>query len=238
MEKKIDLFLDKISGATDTNDLTKVCETIRDDLGVDHFAYLAVQIPQAGVIEPLPICTYRDDWVEHYKARDFVHIDPVVRACHTGRLPFQWAPFYADNRAFFDEAADFGVGASGLTVPIHGAHGEIANLNVNSTMSPDKWERHLLHFRHSILVLGVYFHAAVANVMGRASTPATVELRPRELECLKWASAGKTAWETSQILHISEATVNFHLKNSCRKLGVYSKHHAVIKSVLMGILPT
>ena len=37
-----------------------------------------------------------------------------------------------------------------------------------------------------------------------------LKLSPRELECLKWAAAGKTAWETSIILDISEGTVKFH----------------------------
>jgi DNA-binding CsgD family transcriptional regulator len=33
----------------------------------------------------------------------------------------------------------------------------------------------------------------------------------RELDCLKWNAAGKTAWEASVILGISERTVRFHL---------------------------
>lgn len=237
MDKQLELFLEMIADANNACSLAKVCTSIRDNLGVDHLAYLAIQIPQSGVTEPLPICTYTDDWVTHYKERGFVNLDPVVRASRTSRLPFEWGPLQtSQNMTFFGEAATFGVGSNGLTVPIHGALGEVANINANSTFSTQKWEQHLKHFRHSIIVVGAYFHAAVADVMGQNLKQATPELRPRETECLKWAAAGKTAWETSLILNISEATVNFHLKNACRKLGVYSKHHAVMKSLLLGML--
>ena len=36
----------------------------------------------------------------------------------------------------------------------------------------------------------------------------------RELDCLKWTAAGKTAWEASVILGISEQTVRFHLNTA------------------------
>jgi DNA-binding CsgD family transcriptional regulator len=30
--------------------------------------------------------------------------------------------------------------------------------------------------------------------------------------------------------------VVFHLKNAMRKIGVYSKHHAVVKAIMMGLI--
>ena len=38
------------------------------------------------------------------------------------------------------------------------------------------------------------------------------------------------------ILKISEATVNYHLKNAMRKLGVHSKVHAVAKTLILGLI--
>jgi len=51
-------------------------------------------------------------------------------------------------------------------------------------------------------------------------------LSGRERECLAWASLGKTAWETAQILGLSRRTVEFHLENAVRKLGAGNKVHA------------
>jgi DNA-binding CsgD family transcriptional regulator len=47
------------------------------------------------------------------------------------------------------------------------------------------------------------------QALARISSPYT--LSNREIEVLKWAALGKTSWEMSMILEISERTVNFHL---------------------------
>jgi len=62
------------------------------------------------------------------------------------------------------------------------------------------------------------------------------KLTRREVDVLSWTAQGKTAWEVSVILGMSEKTVNFHLGNTMRKLGVNSKHQAVIKYMAAGIL--
>ncbi|MCH8856480.1 MAG: autoinducer binding domain-containing protein, partial [Proteobacteria bacterium] len=61
-------------------------------------------------------------------------------------------------------------------------------------------------------------------------------LTKRELDVLSWTSQGKTAWEVSVILGMSEKTVNFHLGNAMRKLSVSSKHQAVLKCVSAGLI--
>ena len=55
-------------------------------------------------------------------------------------------------------------------------------------------------------------------------------------ECLLWATEGKTTWETSQILSISERTVTFHLQNVQGKLGVNNRQQAVGRAVTLGII--
>lgn len=62
------------------------------------------------------------------------------------------------------------------------------------------------------------------------------KLTRRELDVLSWTAQGKTAWEVSVILSMSEKTVNFHLGNAMRKLEVNSKHQAVLKCVSAGAL--
>lgn len=62
------------------------------------------------------------------------------------------------------------------------------------------------------------------------------KLTKREMDVLSWTAQGKTAWEVSVILGMSEKTVNFHLGNIMRKLNVNSKHQAVLKYTAAGIL--
>lgn len=66
-------------------------------------------------------------------------------------------------------------------------------------------------------------------------TPAVQNpLTPRELECLIWSADGKTSWEISEILEVSERTVNAHLGRAIRKLGVVSRTQAVAEAIRRG----
>ena len=58
------------------------------------------------------------------------------------------------------------------------------------------------------------------------------ELTAREKECLSWTAAGKTSWEISQILRLSESTITFHLKNAIEKMEVTNRPHAVALSLI------
>ncbi len=44
-------------------------------------------------------------------------------------------------------------------------------------------------------------------------------LTRREVQCLRWAAAGKTDHEIGSILALSMSTVRFHLRNASGKLG-------------------
>jgi LuxR family transcriptional regulator len=61
-------------------------------------------------------------------------------------------------------------------------------------------------------------------------------LSEKELEVLKWARAGKTAWEIGIIREISEATVKYHFKSIYSKLGVSNRAQAVGEALYQGIL--
>ncbi|MFC5584726.1 LuxR C-terminal-related transcriptional regulator [Nitratireductor kimnyeongensis] len=64
----------------------------------------------------------------------------------------------------------------------------------------------------------------------------TPRLTPREKECLQWAAFGKSEWEVSQILGISEHTAEKHLLNAKTKLGASNRVHAVAEAIRCGIL--
>ena len=53
----------------------------------------------------------------------------------------------------------------------------------------------------------------------------------RESEVLYWLSYGKTSWEISQILELSPRTVNKHLEQIYKKLGVDNRTSAAAISI-------
>ncbi|MEN0079802.1 MAG: LuxR C-terminal-related transcriptional regulator, partial [Pseudomonadota bacterium] len=58
----------------------------------------------------------------------------------------------------------------------------------------------------------------------------------KERDILRWCSEGKTNWEVSQILDISENTVRFHLKKIFTKLDVASRSAAVRAALARGVI--
>ena len=79
-------------------------------------------------------------------------------------------------------------------------------------------------------VLAALITARLARVARSAVWPKQVGLREREVETLTWAARGKTFWEIGEILGLSKRTVEFHLDNARRKLGVATRTQALIKA--------
>lgn len=61
-------------------------------------------------------------------------------------------------------------------------------------------------------------------------------LTEREIDCLNWTAAGKTSAEISDILGLSEHTVNHYLNRATRKLDTVNRTQAVAKALRTGII--
>ena len=57
--------------------------------------------------------------------------------------------------------------------------------------------------------------------------PTDRRLSVREREIMNWIMQGKSTWDISAIINISESTVNFHINNLMKKLGAVNRSHAV-----------
>lgn len=72
----------------------------------------------------------------------------------------------------------------------------------------------------------------------RATEAAAIEtaLSVRELEVLRWSKDGKSYPEIARILGISSKTVEFHIANAMRKLGVNQKISAIVAAAREGLI--
>lgn len=70
----------------------------------------------------------------------------------------------------------------------------------------------------------------------RDNEPASGVLTGREKEILGWIKDGKSRWEISKILNISDNTVKFHLCNAMHKLGAGNKTQAVAMALTTGLI--
>lgn len=113
----------------------------------------------------------------------------------------------------------------GLIVPAY--RGEAGGVVLFVGVDPDKDSivRSALH---------LLAHSALEQVTRIAAHPRRKDvglLSPREIECLRWAAAGKTDVEIGRILTISPRTTRFHIENAKKKLGVSTRVQAVTEAL-------
>jgi DNA-binding CsgD family transcriptional regulator len=78
-------------------------------------------------------------------------------------------------------------------------------------------------------------------LMANTHTPLSnrvMGLSPRETTVLMWMKQGKTNWEISRILGVSERTIRFHVEGIFVKLDVSSRTQAVAFAMEQGLFPT
>ena len=178
--------------------------------------------------------TYPEEWVDHYTENNFGVVDPVVLMMDDTDQPFTWehsARIHAQEgapKAMWEEACDYGL-SKGLLVPLEsvGANKSAAGFAVNEDV-----DQQAINRIHATTVL---FHNELQRIQ-RKQEADEIKLTRREIECLSWSAAGKTAWEISVILDIAERTVNFHLNSVRKKLRANNIVHAVALAISKGFL--
>ncbi|WP_309559845.1 LuxR family transcriptional regulator [Burkholderia glumae] len=205
-------------------------------------AILGYEFVAYGIRRPLPlsnppsltVSNYPARWQERYQGLRLAEIDPVVRAANASDRPVVWSSQGNDSdQAFWQEASSFGL-MHGWSSATRGAEGTLGVLSLaRGGDAIDGVERD----RNEFIVhwLANVAHAALAPFLPAAGEP-EANLTSRETDVLKWTADGKTAYEISRILSISESTVNFHVKNIMSKLGTSNKIQAVAKAALTGML--
>ena len=82
-----------------------------------------------------------------------------------------------------------------------------------------------------------HFNLALSEVLETPTPkPVAPSLTSRELEVLSWVKEGKTSWEISKILKISERTINFHVNNVKKKLNAGNRMSAVAQAMHFGLV--
>ena len=193
---------------------------------------------------PLAETTFRwiDPKLEYWKDRSFALRSPFVHAARYCAEPFcyeagvmrTWRPArWLEGIDAADSARAHNIGAA-IVAPAHLPGGIIGavvwaspdeTLAVGEVFAARAAELHALAHR----LMGAYHEA-----LGDYAIADPVRLTRREIQCLKWAAAGKTDGEISQIMDISAPTVRFHITNAARKLGVAGRSQAVRHAVALG----
>jgi DNA-binding CsgD family transcriptional regulator len=232
--------LSRFSTVKSLDEITALCRFYSRQLGFDAFIY-ALRIPsQFSESRVVVINGYPDAWLERYWEQDYALADPVVAFCSQHTLPILWHELQMQKKSpsakVMLEAGDFGL-KGGVSMPVHSPQGEMGILSFTLNNSNQKSNREITQEALPyVQLLASHVHEAVRRVLALVDPDGREPLTIREQECLRWAADGKTSWEISQLLGISERTVNFHLNNSMIKMDVCNRQHAIARAILQGLI--
>jgi DNA-binding CsgD family transcriptional regulator len=241
-------FIARLDAPKTEPEFRDLFKTHVENFGFRAFTYVGMHLSAAGaagkfVLEkpPIYLTTVKRDWEQHYVRHEYQNTDPLIMECLRRILPLKWNDvrrlrnLSPAQDEIMKRADDFGM-RTGLIIPVHGPGGELGLLSLMSGETDKEFNKIAGAYQHAIHIMAIHYHNAIQHTLAKAGeAPGPIELTARESECLLWTAHGKTSWEISLILHISERTVNFHLANAMKKLGVFSKTHAVAKMFKMGI---
>lgn len=196
-----------------------------------------------GFEHPLPftrsdcylISNYAPSWQARYAEARYLRVDPTVLRARKSMEPMVWNDrALRDAAQFWDEARSFGL-RHGWAQSCFGPSGSVGLLSLARGHEPISRAELMMKDPELRWMVNVA-HAALSRYMVRPAHPTVHGLTRREVEMMQWAADGKSARQTAQILEVSRFTVEFHLKNACRKLGAGSRAAATARAAAMGLL--
>ena len=171
---------------------------------------------------------------------------PLPRACRYESDPF-WANaggFHTPSRNPYLDAIDLthferrSMTRAAIVVPVHLPFGQIGAVSFNAR-DPARDDLAAEFAAHGD-ALGILSHRFISSYgkarRARHWLPSDCQLTKREVECLRWASIGKTDKEISLILSRSHATVRFHIQNAGEKLDAVNRSQTIFKAAQLGFL--
>lgn len=223
--------------ATDEADLLKRMQAAAVASGFEHVLF-GIEL-RRPFLDPIQHITsgYPDSYQEIYRTKGFISRDPSVAYCQTHTKPLIWGEdmYLADSYEIMEESTKYGL-SHGFSVPVRDGPHVVSMLSLARDKPFESAAEKKLVVDAGI-VLANCVHVASKNIIvPDVETTLRPKLSRREHECLKWIAEGKSNGVISDLLKISEPTVEFHIRNLFTKLNVATRVQAAVVGVLMGLI--
>jgi LuxR family transcriptional activator of conjugal transfer of Ti plasmids len=235
--------LDVLAEAASEADIGHALEIFCKAHGVSKSGHVTVQESPSGLSLTSAVTYGIEDYNSAYLAENMLKLDAIRYISGNEIFPIPWGlshqdkADFAEEKQFFSFLRDFKCGR-GAIVPFRGPNYHSV-LAVVVDESEKDFSARLSQFAAQTQIFGVALHAAIQRISPffaelMAPTGPNARLSAREAECMHWAAVGKTAWEISCILSISERTVIAHTENAKKKLQARTLPQAVAIAVSSG----
>jgi DNA-binding CsgD family transcriptional regulator len=184
--------------------------------------------------------SFPDEWLIEYTTNNYFHRDVLTVETFRTCTPKHWTyeiPGAADLVPKEIISLNMDIGAReayshGSYPAAQGQNGSIFCF-AGPTMDNDMRTAAILE------AVVPHLHLVFNNLFSKAQSKSgsmSVALSPREKEVLNWLKQGKSSWDMSVILNISERTVNYHVYNIMEKLGAINRPQAVAIATHLGLV--
>lgn len=219
----------KLVGTTIKQDLSRVFEDVCDQFGFEYYCLKTNLRLRDGERRSLKITNYPPSWLQRYSDSGYSRIDPAashamdhVAAASLEHL-MDTANQCALKKGFKDDAKDMGIGI-GITIPLRSPYlSGFINFNCKNFNETNQFPSIAASFSSKLCESLGQFCVGDDVIDGYHS------LTLREKQVAFWGANGKTAWETSMILGISQRTIIAHLINSMNKLQCNNKYQMLCR---------
>jgi LuxR family transcriptional activator of conjugal transfer of Ti plasmids len=231
----------RLESGTETPELREALEKFTASSGYEFYTYMAGRVVGGRRLanygpreRPLHMTNIPDDWKAEYFKKKYCDHDPIWLFALGNLMPERWSnvirrfDMTARQHKIIGEGKDAGLN-DGVIIPVHGPGGEFAVLSLSHGESDTQARQNVELDETTLHMFALRFHSRIRALREPGAGEPPADLTSREIDVLFWTAEGKSTWDISQILAISESTVNFHINSAKRKLGVYSKPHAVAK---------
>lgn len=221
---------------TDVDSLVAEFRTMITDVGFDASAAGAWVQNGALNVHRFYFNDWPRPWAETYETLMKLDTDLVVNEAGRRMRPFLLSDIREDpvlkrsSKRLLAALDDYGW-CEVFAVPVHGPHG-YNGLVALAAMRPIVLDAPA---RAALELIGTAVHCRCRETLDYGSTqPPIVRLTARQLECLRWVSAGKSDAATGEIIGISANTVHFHIEQAKQRLKVRSRAAAIAQALLSG----
>lgn len=214
----------------------EIINKIHKILDFDKSVYGLASVNKYGVVQHYETInfSYPLEWLDLYREKKFVEKDPIViENFLTFGLQY-WAETYEKyvlDTEFIVMSHDFNLcnGYTWGTLNHSGTEGCLLSLAGEMKKNP----RDI----YVLTSLSPHLHTAFSNILyPRKDKKTLLELSAREKEVIGWVSQGKSNWDISMLLNISERTVKFHMDSIMKKLDAVNRSHAVAIALTSGVI--
>jgi LuxR family quorum sensing-dependent transcriptional regulator len=224
--------IDEIETLTDVADVAERFSAVLHQFGYNSF--LIADSPEtANDIGSLTLVNgWPHGWFDEYNRRNFFRHDPVLNWMRRTVDPFEWTEVppkmmeRPNAQAVMDAAGEFQL-CNGFVVPIVRNAGMLTAVTLAGER-PETEPR----VKRALHVLGMYVHNKSRELHAPdEGIPLQQRLSQGERDVLSWLARGKTTWEISEIINLSERGVIWRLNNALKKLDAVNRTQAVVMAM-------